>query len=123
MGNKVLHLIRKNTQLKASFINNQIKHHKGFRPFIAIKIKRSKENDGGFANFDLNNYSYLYLSEEETKVEKFRDKTTKTLSKRQLDRVKKFIGNNQLNVCHFHYGTDCGVYAPLLKKLTVPSVV
>lgn len=123
MKKKVLHLVRKNSQLKDSFINNQITNHQEFEPLIAFRKNSNKENNGGFAEMDLNKYKYLDLSQDETKWENYLFKTIKYLSKRQVEKILDFIEQDKINICHFHYGTDCGVYYPLSKKLRIPSVV
>jgi colanic acid/amylovoran biosynthesis glycosyltransferase len=120
---KVLHLVRKNTQLKASFICNQINSHLVFEPCIVFRENRIKENDGGFAEFNLEKYDCLDLSLNESRVERFLFKTIKILSKRQIKNIRKFINKNNVQICHFHYGTDCGVFFPLIKKLGIPCVV
>jgi colanic acid/amylovoran biosynthesis glycosyltransferase len=123
MKNKVLHLVRKNTQLKASFINNQITNHNEFEPLIAFRKSINKKYDGGFGEIDLQKYKYLDLSQDETEWEKFYFKTIKHLSKRQVKNILEFIEQEKIDICHFHYGTDCGVYYPLSKHLRIPSVV
>ncbi len=123
MKRKVLHFVRKSSQLKASFINNQVNSHIDFEPCVVFRKNVDKENDGGFADFDLNKYPYLDLSENETLEEKLRFKTNKTLSCRQIRLILSFIKKYNIDICHFHYGTDCGVFYPILKKMNVPSVV
>jgi len=123
MGKRVLHFIRKNSQLKASFIKNQITHHINYEPFIVYRKKVDKTNDGGFADFDLNSFDSLDLSYNETIVEKIKYRTIRTLSKRQIRMIENFVSEKKIDICHFHYGTDCGVFYPLLQKLKVPSVV
>lgn len=120
---KVLHLVRKKTQLKASFIYNQITYHRGFEPLIAFRKSINNKFDGGFAELDLIKYKYLDLSQEETRWEKLLFKSTKYLSKRQVKKILDFIEQEKVDVCHFHYGTDCGIYYPLLKYLEIPSLV
>lgn len=44
-------------------------------------------------------------------------------SGRQVRLLHEFINDNGIDICHFHYGTDCGVYSPLTKKLKIPSIV
>ena len=119
----VLHFVRKDSQLKASFINNQISHHVDFNPFIVFREKRSIPFDGGFAAFNLNEFQFLDISYGESKTEKLRYKTIKTISERQINQILNYIEQHKISICHFHYGTDCGAYAPLLKRLTIPSVV
>lgn len=81
MKRKVLHFVRKNTQLKASFINNQISNHLDFEPLIVFRENVSKLNDGGFADFNLKEYNYLDLSESETMTEKLGSKPIKHYQK------------------------------------------
>lgn len=123
MKKKVLHLVRKNTQLKSAFINYQIISHQEFEPYIAFRKTIKKENNSGFAELDLNKFNYLDLSQDETNWEKCLFKTIKTLSKRQTRRILDFVDQEKIDICHFHYGTDCGIYYPLLKHLKIPSVV
>ena len=120
---KVAHFVRKSTQLKASFIKGQITYHQSYTPFIVFRKKVTRLNDGGFADFDLNSYQYLDLSEGESPLEKISYKSIRTLSRRQIELVQDFIQRNHIDICHFHYGTDCGVFYPLTKQLTIPSVV
>jgi len=118
-----LHFVRKNTQLQSPFINYQIKNHQNFEPLIAFRKTYEKENEGGFAKLDLNKYKYLDLGQDETKWEKIIFKTIRILSKRQVSNILDFIKREKIDICHFHYGTDCGVFYPLLKQLKIPSVV
>lgn len=37
--------------------------------------------------------------------------------------IEDFIERNKIGICHFHYGTDCGVFYPLMKKIEIPTVV
>lgn len=123
MKKKVLHLVRKKTQLKASFIYNQITYHLEFEPVIAFRKSIYKIFDGGFVEINLQKIKHLDLSKDETKWEKLLFKTIKYLSKRQVEKILDFIEQEKIDICHFHYGTDCGVYYPLSKQLKIPSVV
>jgi colanic acid/amylovoran biosynthesis glycosyltransferase len=123
MKKKVLHFVRKNSQLKASFIYNQINHHRDFQPSIVTRKNVSKLNDGGFADFNLRTYDYLDLSENETLYEWGRFKTIKTLSGREILLIEDLIKDKKIDICHFHYGTDCGVFYTVTKKISIPKVV
>jgi colanic acid/amylovoran biosynthesis glycosyltransferase len=119
----VLHLVRKNSQLNASFIYNQIIHHKLYSPFIAYRKTVTKNHDGGFAVFSSENHTILDLGRDEKTYEKILFSTVKMLSKKQVTATKDFIVANKIDICHFHYGSDCGIFYPLQKYLTIPSVV
>lgn len=120
---RVAHFVRKSSQLKASFIKNQIAKHVNFEPFIVYRKLVSKENDGGFAEFELSNYNYLNLSFNETELEKLLYKTTRSLSSRQIKILTQYLKENNIDILHFHYGTDCGIFHPLLNKIEIPSIV
>lgn len=119
----VAHFLRKSSQLKSTFIQNQVTNHINYKPYIIFRLNKDKNCDSAFSDFDLNKYKYLDLSQSEIIYEKIFSKTTRTLSKKRLNLILQFIKNNQINICHFHYGTDCGIFFPLLKKINIPSVV
>jgi colanic acid/amylovoran biosynthesis glycosyltransferase len=123
MKRRVLHFVRKNSQLKSSFINNQISHHINFDPFIAFRKNVFESNYDGFVDYKLEENNYLDLDENETIIENIRFKTNKTLSGRQVLLIKDYIKKNGIDICHFHYGTDCGVFYPFQNKLRIPSIV
>ena len=123
MKKRVLHFVRKSSQLKTSFIKNQITHHVNYEPFIVCRKNVDKEKDGGFAEFNLDLFEYLDLSLNETIIEKIKYKTIRTITKRQIRLIENFIKEKSIDICHFHYGTDCGVFYPLLEKIKIPSVV
>ena len=120
---RVLHFVRKSSQLKASFICNQLSNHAEYIPYIIFRKKVTKRNDGGFAQLNLKGFIFLDLSEDETWYEKFLFRTVKVLSGRQVKKIKQFITANKITICHFHYGSDCGVFYPVLRNLLIPSIV
>ena len=119
----IAHFVRKDTQLCASFIYNQISYHIEYKPYIIFRKNETKENTNDFSDFILAGDNYLDLSEDENWYEKMLFKTIKILSQRQLKKIEMFINNNKIDACHFHYGTDCGVYYPLLNYLKMPTLV
>jgi len=116
----VAHFIRKESQLKASFIQNQILHHINYRPIIIYRYK-SKKNDGGFAEFRLNDIPTLDLSEGKSFDINFR--YLKKISAQDRDKVISFLKKNNVSVLHFHYGSDACVYTDVIKNSGIPSVV
>ena len=120
---KVLHFTRKDTQLRASFIQNQILNHIGFVPTIVFREKRNTTFDGGWANDIQGNIPRLNLSTGENLYEKYLYKFTKTLSKRQAELLHNYISEHKPEILHFHYGTDAGIYLKAVRKLKIPKVV
>lgn len=118
----VCHFLRKNSQLRSSFINNQIANHIDYEPYLVHRIKRDKLFDGGFGKFE-KHLKTLDFSIGETIIEKLLYAGPKVLSILQCNKIQKFIDENQIQIAHFHYGTDCGIFYPYTKKLTIPSVV
>lgn len=122
MQKKVCHFIRKNTQVRASFIQNQINNHQRYKPFIVSKISSDKE-DGGFARFDGSEIEWLDLSGYERFASKMLYKSLKLISRNDKSVLVDFLKKNGVDVLHFHYGTDAGLYRPLLEQVKIPSVV
>ncbi len=119
---KVCHFLRKDTQLRASFINNQITNHIAYMPYVVYRIKRNKLNDGGFADFN-KTLTTLDVSNNESKLESLLYKLPKLLSSKQSNEIEKFLNINNIEIAHFHYGTDCGVFFPFTKRMKIPFVV
>ncbi|KAA3629099.1 MAG: colanic acid biosynthesis glycosyltransferase WcaL [Bacteroidetes bacterium] len=120
---KVAHFIRKNTQAKASFIRNQMASHDRYESMLIWRTSVSKPHDGGFAEFDYSPLGVLDLSKEESLWEKVLFNGPKVLSKKQIGSILKTLKKGEVEICHFHFGTDCGVFYPLLQYLEIPSVV
>ena len=119
----VLHLIRKNSHLKASFIKNQISHHILYQPFIVYRFFRSQTYDRSFADFDEDLYQCLNLAQDESIGERSIFKVLKMISNRQAERIEEYARENNVDVLHFHYGSDAGIFYPLLKRTSLPSIV
>lgn len=120
---RVLHFIRKSTQLKASFIKNQIKHHLEYEPLIVFRLNPSAQFNGGFGDLELGQLKYLDLSGGETLWEKLIFRLFRRISIRQAKLIDKFINTHHIDVLHFHYGSDAGIYTTFLKQNKLPAVV
>lgn len=120
---KVAHFVRKDSQLRlSSFIRNQIVSHQHYEPVLVWRNHVPSMSAAGFADFDFSDYAVLDLSEGENWKEKALYAGPKMLSQRQVKNALRFLKRHEVSICHFHYGTDCSVFYPLLKKIGVPSV-
>ncbi len=119
MNKNVLHFVRKSTQLKATFIHDQITNHVNYKPFIVVKKKIDKKYDGGYADFDYTNFNILYLNNESD----FSYEYLKKISKREVFKILDFIKENDIGILHFHYGTDAGLYYEVMKRSDIPVVI
>ena len=120
---KVLHFIRKNSQLKASFIKNQIVNHIDFEPAVIFRETRNKESDGGFAGDISNDIPFINLGEDENAFERQLFRGLKRLSRRQEKKLLKIVTTINPDILHFHYGTDAGIYLKSLRTVKKPKVV
>ena len=120
---KVLHLIRKNSQLKASFILNQIQNHINYRPLVAFYEERSKAFDGGFSNSDDSDFEVFSLDAKPGLFSKLRYKIFKIISTSSKRRLIKLIQEQKPEIIHLHYGTDAGLFLPTISKVGLPTVV
>lgn len=120
---RVLHLVRKNTQLRASFIQNQILNHIDFEPIVVYRENRESLLDGGFAQ-DIKQHIPVYnLASDETICERWRYKIFKRLSKRQKKLLHENVTQIKPDIIHLHYGTDAGIYLRALRNYKIPKVV
>lgn len=118
----VAHFVRKSTQFRASFIQNQILNHSDYKPIGVFKYE-SNQADGGFAHFDQNAIKILNLWENTTRRSRFLYKYPKLISNSDVSAIQNFLRRHQAKILHFHYGTDAGLYYPFLQKNEFPSVV
>ena len=120
---KVLHLVRKNTQLNASFIINQIRNHYQFKPIVAFYEKRDGTFDGGFSEAGKFDFDVIPLDGKINVWSKINYKVFKRISSKAQKTLMSLIRNYSPNVIHLHYGTDAGLYLPFLHKLNIPTFV
>jgi len=118
----VCHFVRKSTQLRASFIQNQILKHINYSPSVILKYS-SFIDDGGFADVDENKLKILNLQVNENLKEKLLYRSFKVISKKDAKNIKVFLSKQNANIIHFHYGTDAGIYYPFMKQNHIPSIV
>jgi colanic acid/amylovoran biosynthesis glycosyltransferase len=118
MPNNVLHIVRKSSQLKSTFIKNQIESHIRYNPYIVFKEKSDRLYDGGYADFDTNKYEILALSELN-----LRFKYLKKISSSDIEEIEKFIKEKSIDILHLHYGTDAGLYKKLIDNCGIPSLI
>ncbi|MCB0583324.1 MAG: glycosyltransferase [Phaeodactylibacter sp.] len=120
---RVAHFVRKDTQFRASFIQNQVQAHVRYQPVLLWRAQVSKPLDGGYGQFDGAPYPRLDLSQGQRWLDRAWFAGPGMLSPRQQRMILEFLREQRVALCHFHYGTDCGLYYPLLRKLKIPSVV
>jgi colanic acid/amylovoran biosynthesis glycosyltransferase len=118
----VCHILRKSSQLRATFINNQISNHIRFTPFVIYRYNKNNLYDGGYSDFSKDLIS-LNLYEYENRISKLLYSGPKILSQSLIRKVQIFLAENNIQLIHFHFGSDCGVFYPLTKYLDCPSVV
>ncbi len=115
----VAHFIRKNTQLKSSFIQNQILNHINYKPVIIYKYESAKD-DGGFADFH-NDFPTLNLAS--GKKFDFNFRYLKKLSRMDVKKALRFLDEWNVSILHLHYGSDSSIYSDLMRYSGRPSVV
>ena len=119
----VCHLVRKNTQLKASFIQNQILSHFSFKPYVICIEERNNAIDGGFAKELPGNINLYSLNNGKNRVRQFCNKYLLRLTISQKQILIKHLESTTPSIIHLHYGTDAGIYLTALKDTNIPKVV
>ncbi|GFK94182.1 N-acetyl-alpha-D-glucosaminyl L-malate synthase [Fundidesulfovibrio magnetotacticus] len=117
----VAHFVRKSTHFRASFIKNQVESHQRYRPVLAFR-EFSRRADGGFASFDLEGFPCLDLSPGHSWLEEQLFRRLFRIGRRDVDRALEFLRAGKARVLHFHYGTDAGMYAQVMRRSGLPSV-
>ncbi len=120
MNKTVAHFIRKSTQLKASFIQNQVSFHANYRPVVVNRYE-SNRDDGGFAGLPTDGIRRLNLAQSRRFDPNLRYLTR--LSGSGLQKALRFLDENEVSMLHFHYGTDACIYSEVMKVSGRPSVV
>jgi colanic acid/amylovoran biosynthesis glycosyltransferase len=121
--NTVVHFIRKSTQLRASFIRNQILSHRRYAASVVFK-HFSTLDDGGYASHDTAaGLPVLDLSRDANFADRAIFKLAYRLSGRDVRRIGLFLQERRARLLHFHYGSDAGMYAPVMRRFGLPSVV
>ena len=121
MNKKVVaHFLRKNTQLKASFIQNQILNHIKYNPSIIYRYQ-SANNDGGFAEFNNKDIPLLNLSL--FKMFDINYRYLKKINKYDVKNTLNFLNEYNVDILHFHYGSDACIFTDVIKLSNRPSVV
>jgi len=116
---RVLHIVRKRSQLNASFIINQINFHLQFEPVVINGFSTKLSDDFGlFQNnaveinsLNFENYfalKYYMLFELKKGIKK---------------RFNVLINRIMPDVIHLHYGSDAAIFLPYLKKFKIPTIV
>lgn len=120
---QVAHFVRKLLPAFTSFIRNQIMNH--IRYGVCIVYKDFIESD--FAREIKGCFPCFYCDENKKgiheKYSKFLYINFRRLTGGDKRNILAFILDNKVDILHFHYGTDAGVFLDIAKLLNVPSVV
>jgi colanic acid/amylovoran biosynthesis glycosyltransferase len=118
----IAHCVRKSTQVRLSFIFNQIVNHQNYCPVI-VYTANPQYDDSGFALLDLNNYNYYYSGADRNFFWKIIYRYFKQVSKRESRNIIKFLRQQNVKVLHLHFGTDASLYRQVIRFSGIPSVV
>jgi colanic acid/amylovoran biosynthesis glycosyltransferase len=117
---KVAHFVRKKSQLDSSFIYNQILNHQKVYPVIYYAFDDHKE---GLAKFPLTKFRIHNLSWDENILDRLIWRLSLKPSRQKSSQLIQLLQRDKPDVFHFHYGSDAGIFLPILKKLNIPSLV
>ncbi|MBL0310407.1 MAG: glycosyltransferase family 4 protein [Bacteroidetes bacterium] len=115
----VTHFLRKSSQIGTPFITNQILNLQSYAP--SIVYKQDTGANRGFAEFDWNNFPTLNLSE--GKGFQFNFYFFKKIGGVDCAKVLNFLKEKKSRLTHFHFGTDAYIYADVMAKSGLPSVI
>ena len=118
------HFIRKLSQLDATFIHNQIAEHKRYRPVLIYKEQQqlSERSETLLSNLPNLNCDICQSGLKKTYSDFIYRKFRKLTSEDEKT-ILNFLKEHNVSICHFHYGTDAGMYLKVIKRVKIPSVV
>lgn len=120
---RVAHFVRKLLPSSTSFIRNQIMNHIKYAACVIykeyIECDFSREIIRCFPSF----YCDVNKNGIKEKYSKFLYNNFRILTGSDKRNILAFVHANKVDILHFHYGTDAGVFLSIAKRLNVPSVV
>ena len=119
----VAHFVRKSSQLKASFIKNQIINSIIFDPKIIYVSTTDKGYKGGFADFAQNRFPSFFSGSNRNLFWNKVFHYLKIISKSEAKKIINYLTENKIDILHFHYGTDAMIYWRVIRDAGIPSVV
>jgi colanic acid/amylovoran biosynthesis glycosyltransferase len=118
----IAHCVRKSTQLRLSFIFNQIENLQNYKPVIVFTCNPENDNSG-FAKLDLNNYKYFYSGENRNFFWRIIYRYFKQISKKESWKIIQFLREQNVKCLHLHFGTDASIYWRVIRLSGLPSIV
>jgi colanic acid/amylovoran biosynthesis glycosyltransferase len=122
MKTNVAHLIRKSTQVRASFIFNQIIFHKKYSPVLVYTVESNKE-DGGYANYNTSNHPSFFSGINRNFFSRLLFHYTWQITKKESNDIINFLELQRVSLLHLHYGSDAGIFWRVMKNSGIPSIV
>lgn len=119
----VAHFVRISSQLNLSFILNQITTYLNYRPVVIVYQRQSKAKQNGLSLLEKMNIPILFLSDEDDLFSRIYYFLFRKISMYQKRKILKFNRANNIDLFHFHFGNDAGMFLPVIYKSGVPSVV
>ena len=121
---RVAHFVRKFLPHFTSFVRNQIMNHVRYEPMVVYK----EYIDSLFAREITNSISFLPLDNNKGGFEKLYSdllysRPFRMLSHRDKRNVREFLLDKDIDILHFHYGTDAGFFVSALDSVSIPSLV
>jgi colanic acid/amylovoran biosynthesis glycosyltransferase len=120
---QVAHFVRVSSQLNLSFILNQVTNHQDYTPVVIVYQKQSKAKSNGLARITELKIPVLFLCEEKDLFSRVYYFFFRKISLFHKKRILKFVHSHQVDLFHFHFGNDAGMFLPVLSGSGFPSVV
>lgn len=120
---KVAHFVRKLLPPFTTFIRAQIVNHIRYKAYIIYK--EFIESD--FSKEIITSFTAFYCEKHKKGISKkysqFLYKNFRRLTPMDKKNIISFLHNNNIDILHFHYGTDAGMFLDIAKYSKIPSVV
>jgi colanic acid/amylovoran biosynthesis glycosyltransferase len=118
----IAYCTRKSTQLRLSFIFNQILSHRDYQPVIVF-LSAPEHDESGFASIDLEKYHCFNSGINRNFFWRFVFHSFKQISRKESAKIIRFLHGQNAVALHLHFGTDASIYWRVMRSSGLPSVV
>lgn len=119
---KVLHLLRKGAQLNSTFIRNQVCAGIKSQCLVAFYEPSNEILERQLKTVE-KTIDIVSLNQQPGRLSRWYYKIRRIIDPVARKVLIELINNYQPSVIHLHYGTDAGIFLPVLKECKIPTFV
>ncbi|MCK4890794.1 MAG: glycosyltransferase family 4 protein [Candidatus Aminicenantes bacterium] len=84
---------------------------------------KSEDEESSFADFNYDSLPIIPIDIKDSVYSKILFKYFRVITLKDRKRIHHSLKENNVDILHFHYGSDAGIFSPILKQINIPSIV